>query len=366
MRILRDHLLKEFMSPFFFCLSLLLFVFLLGRGFLQMADLVLNKDVDALLVLKLLLVSLPFMLVFVIPMAVLVASLLTFGKLSFDNEITALRASGVSLLKLVTPITTIVFVLCLISLILSDQVASMSHFTYRRLLMQIGIDSPSAALEEGTFIKKFKNFIIFIYEIDGKKLKGIRIYQPQEGKPVRTIIAQRGELITVPEENVIKLRLVHGTSDEPDPKDPSKLYKLNFKTYDLPLNMSGLDNPKDISKKPKDMTVRELKTEIEKLGETGIKATYELSAEIHHKFALAFSSLAFLFIGIPLGITTRRGDKSVNFGISLAVMTLYWVLLIAGRAVAEKNLIPPFIALQFGNFVLGGLGVYLFTRLVRN
>src|SRR5687767_5429387 len=102
-----------------------------------MADLVLNKDVDFFLVVKLLLVSLPFMLTFVIPMAVLVAALLTFGKLSYDNEIMAAKASGVSLLKMVTPLTTFVIVLCLTSFLLSDQIASMSHFAYRRLLLQI-------------------------------------------------------------------------------------------------------------------------------------------------------------------------------------------------------------------------------------
>ncbi len=354
------------MSPFIFSLLLFLFVFMLGRGFTQMADLVFNKEVEFTLIVKLLLVSLPFMLTFIIPMSVLLASLMTFGKLSYDNEIMALKASGVSVLRLTAPLILLVFTLCLFSFLLSDKVASASHFMYRRLLTQIGIESPAAAIEEGTFIKKFKNFIIFIYEIDGKKLKGIRIYQPQEGKPVRTIIAQKGELISLPDQGLIKLKLVHGTSDEPDPKDPSKLYKLNFKTYDLPLNISGLKSAEEIGKKPKDMTVRDLKDEIDRLGESGIKATYPLSAEIHNKIALSFSSLAFLLIGIPLGVTTRRNSKSISFGIGLGLMTLYWVLLIGGKALAQKGLVPPFLSLQFSNFLIGGVGLVLFFRLAKN
>ena len=366
MRILRNYILSEFFTPFFSCLLSLIFVILLGRGLVQMADLIFNKDVDILLILKLLFYSFPYLLTFIIPISVLVASLLTFGKLSFDNEIMAIRASGVSILKIVTPLVLSVSILCLSAFLLSDQVASVSLHAYRRLLTQIGIESPQAALEEGVFIKKFKNFVIFIYEIDKNKLKGIRIYQPQEGKPTRTIIAQKGELISIPEMGMIKLKLIHGVSDEPDPKDPAKLYKLNFKTYDLPLNISNIKQAgEDVAKKPKDMMVRELKDEIDRLGKEGIKATYPLSAEIHNKIALSFSSLAFLLIGIPLGITTRRNEKSISFGISLGLMTLYWLLLIGGKVLAQKGLAPPFLALQFSNLFVGSIGLVLFYRLAK-
>jgi len=365
MKILRDHILNEFMAPFLGTIFGLLSLFIVGRGLIQMADFVFNKSVDAWLVIQLVLFSLPFMLIFIIPMAVLIATLAMFRKLSADNELTALRASGVSLSKITSPLFVLVFILCLISLILSDRVASASHYNYRLLLARIGIENPGAALEEGTFIKKFKNFVIFIYEIDKNKLKGIRIYQPQPGRPVRTIIAQKGELISIPERGIIKLKLVHGTSDEPDPKDPTKLYKLNFKTYDLPLNISDIKDSNAPGKKPKDMTIHELSKEIERLGEAGIKATYSLSAEIHNKIATAFSSLAFLLVGIPLGISTRRGDKSMGYALGLIVLASYWTLLIGGKALAQKGLFNPLLSLEFANIALGLIGLLMYRRLVR-
>ena len=330
-----------------------------------MADLVFNKDVDVFLISKMVLYSLPFVLTFIIPMSVLVASLLTFGRLSHDNEILAMRASGVSTARILPPFLVATTILCLTSFLLGDLVASTSHYQYRRLLAQMGIENPAAILEEGTFIKKFKNFVIFIYEIDRNRLKGVRIYQPQEGKPTRTIIAQRGELISIPEKNIIKLRLMHGTSDEPDPNDETKLYKLNFKTYDLPLNPSGAAPSEELGKKPKDMTVKELRAEIKRLGESGIGATYPLSAEIHNKIALSLSGLSFLLIGIPLGITTKRSEKSISFGISLFLLAFYWVLLVGGKALAQKVVIPPLPSLQISNLVIGGAGLFLLTRLVR-
>ena len=339
---------------------------LLGRGLVQMADLIFNKDVDIFLVAKLLFYSFPYLLTFIIPISVLVASLLTFGKLSLDNEIMAIRTSGVSMFKIITPLIFSVSILCLSAFLLSDQAASVSLHAYRRLLTQIGIESPQAALEEGVFIKKFKNLVIFIYEIDKTKLKGIRIYQPQEGKPTRTIIAQRGELVSVPEMNTIMLKLIHGVSDEPDPKDSAKLYKLNFRSYNLPLNVSNAKQSKEVSKKPKDMMISELRDEIARLGKEGISATFPLSAEIHNKIAIALSSMAFLLIGVPLGITTRRSEKSISFGISLGLMTFYWLLLIGGKTLAQKGLAPPFIALQFSNLVIGGVGLFLFYKLAKN
>ncbi len=365
MKVLRDHIVSEFFSPFFLSISSFVFLFLLGRGLVQMADFIFNKSVDVFLVLQLLWYSLPFILTFIVPMSVLVATLSMFSKLSYDNEIMAMRASGLSLLKIAKPLFFVAILLSLGTFILSDQLASTTHYRYRQLLTRIGIENPGAALEEGTFIKKFKNFVIFIYEIDKNKLKGIRIYQPQEGKPTRTITAQKGELISLPEEGIIKLRLIQGTSDEPDPKDPAKFYTINFKTYDFPLNVSDVKSSEALGKKPKDMSIRELRAEIENLGQDGIRGTYPLTAEIHNKIALAFSSITFLLIGIPLGITARRSNRSVSFGISLVLMTLYWLLLITGKALAQKGLVPSFLALEFGNFVIGGAGILLLRKIMR-
>jgi len=159
---------------------------------------------------------------------------------------------------------------------------------------------------------------------------------------------------------------MEGTSDEPDPKDPAKLYKLDFKTYDLPLNVSEIKDSEKVGKKPKDMSVKELKNEIDRLGEEGIRATYPLAAEIQNKIALSLSSFAFFLIGIPLGITTRRSQRSTGFGAGLALMTLYWILLIGGKTLAQKGLAPPFVSLEFSNLVVGSIGAFLFLRTVKS
>ena len=81
---------------------------------------------------------------------------------------------------------------------------------------------------------------------------------------------------------------------------------------------------------------------------------------------MSFSPLVFLLIGIPLGITTRRGDKSMSFGIGLVVLTVYWVLLIGGRALAQKGLAPPLLSMQFSNLILALFGLFLYRRMAKN
>ena len=103
-------------------------------------------------------------------------------------------------------------------------------------------------------LKNFKEYIIFIHEIDKNKLKGIRIYHVQEGRPTRTIIAKKGEFITLENQNAVKLKLINGTSDEPNPKNPRHFYKLNFKTYYITLHLDeALSSEEYVAKKPKEM-----------------------------------------------------------------------------------------------------------------
>src|SRR3989338_3792320 len=89
---------------------------------------------------------------------------------------------------------------------LNDQVSPNASFASRRIIKEIGIRSPTAYLEEGTFIRGLENYVIFIHEIRGNVLKNIRIYQPQEGKPTRTIVAESGEINSDPETNMVELK----------------------------------------------------------------------------------------------------------------------------------------------------------------
>ena len=353
MRILRNHILKELISPFLFSITVFTFVLLMGN-LVKLAELVINRGVNVFDVLRLFFCLIPYLLSYTIPMSILTATLLAFGKLSSDNEITAMRASGISLYHIVLPVIVVSLIVSLLSIPLNDRLLPKSRFAARRIAKQIGMKRPTAYLEAGTFIKSFKKYVIFIYGISGNKLRNVRIYEPRENGPTRTIIANRGEFIPLPQKDMIKLKLIDGTSDEPNPRDPSSFYKLNFKTYYLTLDLTEYSASR-IDKKAKDMSIDELRQEIKKLRASHIEPL-PLISEIHRKIALSFASFAFILIGLPLAIKTRRTEKSIGFGLSLMVIVIYYLLLVGGEALSLKGLIHPALGSWSANILLIGAG----------
>ncbi|MFA4854678.1 MAG: LptF/LptG family permease [Candidatus Omnitrophota bacterium] len=364
MKILRNYILREFLGPLLLTLGVLSFVMVLIGNLKRIADLVINKGVDIFSVLQLFIYLMPYIVTYTLPISVLVAVLLALGRFSSDNEIIAIRTSGISLFRLILPLLIISLILSLGLAIFNDQAASYAHFAYRKTLKEMGFKNPTAAFEEGVFINSFQRYILFIYHVDQKKnrLNNVRIYEPQgEDKPTRTIVAKAGEFITMPEKNTIKLKLIDGTSDEPDPENPTNFYKLNFRTYFMNLDMAQMQD-KVVDKKFKEMTIRELKKEAKKLRREGISPV-PLVTEIHEKLALAFSCLIFMLLGSSLGIITRRREKSINIGIAVLIIVCYYPLFIGCEALAIEGHLPPGIALWLPNIIFGSIGSFLLYKL---
>ncbi len=366
MRILRDYILREMFPPLVLSLVLITLAFLVGN-LVKLADFVINKGVDLSYVGQIFLYLIPNLLSFSIPMGLLTATLLAFGRLSSDNEITAMRATGINLYKIALPAITLGLIFSLLSIPLNDRIVPRAHYKTRMLIKELGMRKPAAYLEAGTFIRGFKEYILFIYEIKYAKDKtifnNIRIYQPQKDAPTRTIIAKGGELIPLPEKNAIKLKLTNGTIEEPNPTNPKNLYKLNFKTYYLTLFVDD-STMQESGKKTKEMTFEELKKNAAELKAAGIDAA-PVERRLHKRIADSFASLAFVLIGIPLAITTRRSEKSIGFGISLALIVIYWLLAALGQVFVTKNILPIWLATWFGNIVIMSIGIIMMLITMR-
>ena len=358
MKVLNNYILKEVTISIIMSAAILVLVLFIGNV-VKLAGLIITKGIGIGYVGKLFFILLLKPLNYIIPMSTLTGVLLAFGRFSSDNEITALKAIGFNLYKLMIPAMIIGLVLSLFSIMLNDRFIPNVHFAIRQLLADIGMKKPAACLEEGTFIKTFKDYIIFIHEIDGNKLKGIRIYQPQEGRPTRTITAEEGELIPISEKKMVALKLINGASDEPSADDPTSFYKLNFKTYYLTLDLRSQLSGKDIQKKPKDMNFQELTKKIKYLNRSRIN-TLPLIIEIHKKLSLSFASLVFVMIGLPLALLAKRGEKFIGFGLGLGVFIIYYLLLSFGKAMALKEAFSPALCMWIPNILIGAAGIILF------
>lgn len=365
MKILHHYILKEFRGPLFLTLIVLNFVMVFVGNLRKIADLVINRGIDIMSVLKIFVLMMPYIFTYAVPIAILVAVLMSLGRLSSDNEIVAIRASGINLFGLILPLVVIGIILSLSLVLFNDRAASFAHYAYRKTLLEVGAKNPTAAFEEGVFINQFKNYILFIYKVDQKKniLHNVRIYEPQgENKPTRTIIAKSGEFVTIPEKNIVKLKLIEGSSDEPDPANPKNYYKLNFTTYFMDLVPSDARGSEKIEKKLKEMTIQELRQEITKLKKEKIDPA-PLITQVQEKITLAFSSLVFVLLGIPLAIITRRREKSINLGIAVLIIVTYYPLFIGCETLGMQNYINPFLAIWIPNILFGAIGAILTLRL---
>ena len=342
-------------------LGVLTFVFMLGN-LINIANLVINKGVDIWSVSKLFVLMIPYLMIWLLPMATLIATLLSMGRFSSDNEIIAIRSSGINIFKLILPLLIVGLILSLILVVFNDRVVPYAHFATRKTLVDVGSKNPAAALEPGVFINSFEKYVLFIYRIEENKLFNVRIYQPEEGKPTRTIVSKRGEFIAIPEKNMVKLKLIDGTADEPDPENPASFYKLNFKTYFIGLNLNESKRSKVIEKKPKDMTIAELKAQINALKAKGIDPT-PIVTELYQKISIGFACFVFILLGSSLAIITRRREKSINFGISFVIVGIYYLLFIAAETLSSQGIMPPQITMWLPNILFALVGAILTFRL---
>jgi len=366
MRIIRNYILKEIIPPFFLSLVIVTFAFIVGN-IVKLADFVINKGVNPRYVWELFIYLIPKLMGFAIPMSVLTAILLGFGRLSSDNEITAMRASGVNLFRIALPAIIFGLLTSVISVPIQDKIEPIAHYRARMLLKEVGLRHPAAYLEAGTFIKGFKDFILFIHDIDYRKdkafFRNIRIYQPQKNGPTRTIVAKRGELISQADKNTIQLKLIDGTSEEPNPTNPNHFYKLNFRQYFLTLSLDD-STMRESGKKTKEMTFEELLTQASELELKGVDST-PLVRRFHKRMASAFASFAFVLIGVPMAMTAKRSEKSIGVGLAFVLATVYWLLLALGQVLATKGIMPIWVAMWLANITLTSFGIILIFFWVR-
>jgi lipopolysaccharide export system permease protein len=347
MRIIRSYILRECIIPFFMALVVLTCVFLLGN-LIQLTNLVINKGVNITTVGKAFLLMIPLFLGYTIPIACLISVIFAFSRFSSDNEIIALRASGIHLGRLLTPLIVLGIIASLVMIVLNERIIPYAHYEQRRVLKNLGAENPTALLEAGMFIHAFENQIIFIHKIDGNQMSNITIYQPQPDGPTRTIIARRGEFTPVPGGNQIKLKLMDGTSDEPSLENPENFYKLNFKDYFMTLDLSKEN--KEVEKKPQSMTLKELKTEIAKLDRLLVN-TVQLETEYFRKITWSFSPLIFILIGFPLAVITNRREKSANIVLAIFCFAFYYLISLGCEALSKNGIAPPGLIMWAPNII---------------
>lgn len=317
------------------------------------------------LIFKMFIYIFPYLLSSCIPIAFLTSIILVFGRLSHDNEITAMRASGISIYQIAAPVILSGLLLSLLLIPLNNEVLAKTHFLFRKTIYSLGLQNPTAYLESGSFVDIFPGYNIFIKKKDETHLYGVVIYQNMENNKTRTITAKSGEIYLDQETLELKMSLNDGNISEP--KDiENEFLSIKFGHYELAIDASNIiKDPSTISKKHKNMTIHELRQKITEFKAKKLNIAPFLT-EIHKKLSISFSCLVFALIGIPLGIQAHRTEKTIGAGISLLVALAYYLMIIFGKAVDDQPQLYPHLLMWLPTLFIGTAGIILLRRIARH
>ena len=386
MRTLHRYLTRQILATMLMTVVVFTFVLLLGNVLKEILGMLVNRQATLMMAVQAIGLLIPFVLVFALPMGLLTATLLVFGRFSADQELTAVRASGVSLVAVVTPVLLLSAVMSLVSAWVNLEVAPKCRVAYKRLLVQVGMSQVGFLLPEKTFIKDFPNKIVYIGNIDGPNLKDVLIYNLNaEGKVDYYIRAKEGKIEADQANQVIHVQLMDawrvGLMEDSEVPVP---------VYAAESSLSYTNKPEDL--KPEkmqlsDMTFRELQAQlrilesrvryigplpkltreqaVEKLRE--IKAfrediTLPIRLQIHSKIAFSFASIAFTLVGIPLGIRAHRRETTFGIALALILVMVYYSFFIIGQSLDTKPEFFPHLILWIPNFLFQAIGMVLLWR----
>jgi lipopolysaccharide export system permease protein len=358
-KVINRYILKEIMSPFMTILLALTFVLLLGR-ILQIMDLFINKGVSVVSILKIISCLLPSFFLFTIPIALLISILIAMGRLSSDNEIIALKSSGISLMQMYYPIITASLITFMLSLTVSYFILPHSNFTAKRLLFNIVQQNANIGIKEKIFNDDFKGFLIYAEKIPDNKnyMEGILISDKRLINEQNTILAQRAYLVSDSDSMVVKIRLENGSIHTVS-SNLKNYRKIDFKSYEIKLDLStALAHFDESAKSGKDMTTNELQAKINQSTKNE-KETRELLVEWHNRFSIPFACIVFGLLALPLGIQRHRSAKAKGFAVGLLIVVLYYLLRIGGEALAITGLFPAFVCVWAPNILFALVGACL-------
>ncbi|MCK5147822.1 LptF/LptG family permease [bacterium] len=428
MKILSKYILKEHIGPFVFSLLTIIFIFLINTIFRDLGKL-LNKGVSIGIILQFFALNLAWIVALAVPMSVLIATLMAFGRFSSDHELTALKASGLHFYRLVTPVILAALLLTVGMERFNNLVLPEVNHLYSNLSKDIRSKNPTIILEPQVF-NDIESHSLWANEIDTERnvLKSIIINDYSDKNALKTILADSGKVVYSEADECMILTLFNGEMHEADIKEPANYRRGSFKKMMHYIRVGNVNlkrrdrKRRGLREKNSAMMNEDLKHKNESIAEhserictiaqndwqsllpAGIwsasndsaytlsrvahpivharrmqsqiksqlsviksnkKSISSLKVEIHKKYAIPVACLVFVLIGAPLGFMARQSGVAAGGVLSLIFFLIYWFFLIGGEALADRMLLHPILSMWLANIVVGGGGVYLMVRSVR-
>lgn len=359
--LINRYIFKELAAPFVISVGILTAIFLL-TSIPKLIGLVVNYGVENLVVLKFILFITPSFLIYTIPISFLISVIITYSRLSADSEIIAMKASGLSISRISSPVILMALLTYIISSFFTIYAFPWGNISSRRLIYDIARSKATIGLRERVFNDAFDGLMLYVTHIkpESGQMEGIFLSDRRDGKNNNIIVAKKGVISSEQQTMKVIMRLFNGAIHRSENKE---LYEIvTFNTYDLILNLKEgkVKNP-GTSKTNKDLTVKQLKRRIADIKREG-RDTAPYIIDLHKRFALPASVFVFGLLGIPLGIQRVRTTRFTGFGIGLGIVLVYYLLATALESLGEKGLLNPILAVWGTDVVMGISAIYLFYR----
>ena len=398
MKILSRYILKEHVAPFFISLLVVTMVLLIDR-IIDLLNLIIEKKLAASIVLELFGLSLPYMLALSIPMAVLVATILAFGRMTVDRETIAIKSSGVNVYSMIKPLIVVAILLTGLMVYFNHWFLPETNHKLKNLMIKIAYYKPMTIIKAGEF-NQVTDYTVFVKANEGEMLRDLLIYDRSQTTFPRLISAESGVVKQMDKGNSLQLTLFNGEMHERGEKDPAKYSLRRFQTYvvnirnlgnELDIGESGYRSDREmtygqlrVSMKEKGAELKQKRSEVSSLDariknlenrprnfeedveyrRLGImrkmamdrvselnQDNRSLQVEFHKKFALSFAIIIFILIGVPLGLMTRSSGIGMAFSVSSIIFLIYYVALNGGENLADKGYMNPFTSMWISNIV---------------
>jgi len=444
MNILTRYILKSHIGPFVFGFTTVVFVFLM-QFLARYLDRFVGKGLELSVIIELIVLQIAWMAVLAAPMAVLISTLMTFGNMMNSSEMTAIRASGISLFRIMIPIIFAGGILTYLMERFNNIVLPEANHQAKVLLMDISRAKPSFGLEENVFSDMIRGYTILARQTDEKtsNITGVTIYDDRNYSRKLVITADSGFFEFTSDLRNMIMTLKHGEMHELVNPEKLSYRRIKFEKHKVVFDATGFgferSDEKSISRGDRELSASTmigicdsleervnkacaiitdtLDAELNRLmhipaehDSVGMsQATFTVSdtldilahipqkrhyaildraitlarvhlneahhqyftinsdtrminkylVEVHKKYSIPFACLFFVFVGVPLGVLARRGGFGIGAGLSLVFFLLYWVFLIGGEKLADRNIVSPAIAMWMGNVVIATVGAVL-------
>jgi lipopolysaccharide export system permease protein len=392
MKTLHLYLTRQVLASVTLTVTVFTFVLLLGNMMKEVLALLVNHQVGLDVVFQAIGLLIPFVLVHALPLGMLTATLLVFGRFSADQELTAARASGVSLLSLATPVLlTSVAMSCLCALI-NLQVAPACRVAYKQLFYKASLEAIEGELPEGRFIQDFPGYVIYAGKVRGTNLEDVLVYQLDNGEKVMDIRAEKATMALDRASNMIQFHfsqvvtfsrqanesvLATTTNSASTNVTETNLtntasanwQQITFGSCELAVPLRSISQA-DAEPRISDMSRVQLLTKAQDLRALGMAETNPVEArmlrqvdvQLHRQVAYSFACIGFTLVGIPLGIRVHRRETSVGVAVAILLVAVYYGLTLFAQSTGTRSPHGSLWLMWAPNFLFQFIGGALLWR----